>query len=141
MNLQPVWKTRLLHLTQSVSLIVRLTRFIILSHKLIQADVQRLHFYLVPASRYCPGCPLFGSVAVEGGVAFCPPVLVSLGGYPAVPLSPQPQADTRIITDSTGPGPAEALQFSCQLCLNCFFKTEISDRSHRGPLISQMTCR
>lgn len=51
---------------------------------------------------------MFGSVAVEGGVDFCPPVLVSLGGYPEVPLSPQPQADTHIIIDSAGTGPAES---------------------------------
>lgn len=95
-------------LTLSSSLIVKLSRFVILSPKLIETDVPQLHFYLVSATRRCLGCSLFGSIAVEGGVDFCPPVLVSLGGYPEVPLSPQPQADTRIIIDSAGIGPAES---------------------------------
>lgn len=47
--------------------------------------------------------PLFGSVVVKGGVGLCPPVLMSLGGYPEVPLSLQPQACTGII-DSAGTG-------------------------------------
>lgn len=78
------------------------------------------------------------------GRGFLSPVLMSLGGYPEVMLSPQPQACTWIIIDrasSCHRTRGKTFHFSCQLCLNFFFKTEISDRSHHGPLISQMTCR
>ena len=56
----------------SASLIVKLSKSVLLSPKLIESDVQQLHLYLVSAPLCCLGCPLFGSVAMEGGGRFLP---------------------------------------------------------------------
>lgn len=65
---------------------------------------------------------MFGSVAVEEGVVFCPPVRVSLGGYPEFPLSSQPQVDTRIIIVIAGTGPAESTPILMSTVSELLFK-------------------
>lgn len=128
----------------TVSLTVQFLSFIILSYKPAYTDVQLFCFYLVSA--FCVGGWLlfvfcFSLRKGKGTPLACADVLT---GHPEVMLSLQPQACTHIIIDSAGSchrTKGKTFWSSCQLCLNFFFKTEISDRSHHGPLIIQMTCR